>query len=173
MTRASGSRLPASGYGPESARAHGERAPGSARESPRGEGDMEASASIPPSASTETSASSPETPAGPEQLDEEQVSGPRAGSLEAGRPRPCESRIPRAGSAPVWTPSGLRVARSRCPPLSRCLKQPARRPPPPALRPGSLELIFFFLMAAPRGSRGSSSPTRDETHAICSVSSES
>uniref|UniRef100_A0A452E1L2 Ribosomal L1 domain-containing protein 1 n=1 Tax=Capra hircus TaxID=9925 RepID=A0A452E1L2_CAPHI len=34
---------------------------------------MEASASIPPSASTETSASSPETPAGPEQLDEEQV----------------------------------------------------------------------------------------------------
>ncbi|KAJ1061628.1 hypothetical protein K5549_002663 [Capra hircus] len=34
---------------------------------------MEASASIPPSASTETSASSPETPAGPEQVDEEQV----------------------------------------------------------------------------------------------------
>lgn len=169
----SGSHLPASGYGRASARAHGERVPGSARESPRGEGDMEASASNPPSTSPETSASTPETPPGPEQLDEEQVSGPRAGSSEAGRPRPCESRIPRAGSAPVRTPSGLRVARSRCPPLSRCLKQPARCPPPPALRPGSLELIFFFLVAAPRGFRGSSSQTRDETRAVCSVSSES
>ena len=34
---------------------------------------MEASASNPPSTSPETSASTPETPAGPEQLDEEQV----------------------------------------------------------------------------------------------------
>ncbi|CAI9151678.1 unnamed protein product [Rangifer tarandus platyrhynchus] len=34
---------------------------------------MEASASTPPSTSTETSASTPEAPAGPEQLDEEQV----------------------------------------------------------------------------------------------------
>ncbi|KAF4015598.1 hypothetical protein G4228_006965 [Cervus hanglu yarkandensis] len=34
---------------------------------------MEASASTPPSTSTETSASTPETPAGPEQLDKEQV----------------------------------------------------------------------------------------------------
>ena len=109
------------------------------------EASASASASTPPSTSTETSASAPETPAGPEQLDKEQVSGPWAGSLEEGQPRPCESWIPRAGSAPVWRPSGLRVARSRCPPLSCCPKQPARCPPPPALWPGSVEFFFFFF----------------------------